>query len=64
MAAVGYKLLVLEPEHRLGERPVDKLAEDPALARAGARPASQTSDLGTPGQAGASVREDRSDPDS
>jgi glycerol uptake facilitator protein len=26
IAAVGYKLLVLDPEHRLGERPVDKLA--------------------------------------
>jgi glycerol uptake facilitator protein len=26
IAAVGYKLLVLDPEHRLGERPIDKLA--------------------------------------
>jgi glycerol uptake facilitator protein len=26
IAAIGYKLLVLEPEHRLGERPIDKLA--------------------------------------
>jgi len=26
IAALGYKLLVLDPEHRLGERPVDKLA--------------------------------------
>jgi glycerol uptake facilitator protein len=26
IAAIGYKLLVLDPEHRLGERPVDKLA--------------------------------------
>jgi MIP family channel proteins len=26
LAAVGYKLLVLDPEHRLGERPIDKLA--------------------------------------
>ncbi len=26
LAAIGYKLLVLDPEHRLGERPVDKLA--------------------------------------
>jgi MIP family channel proteins len=26
LAAIGYKLLVLDPEHRLGERPIDKLA--------------------------------------
>ncbi len=26
LASVGYKLLVLDPEHRLGQRPVDKLA--------------------------------------
>jgi MIP family channel proteins len=26
LAALGYKLLVLDPEHRLGERPIDKLA--------------------------------------
>jgi glycerol uptake facilitator protein len=26
MAALGYRALVLDPEHRLGERPIDKLA--------------------------------------
>jgi MIP family channel proteins len=26
LAAIGYKLLVLDPEHRVGARPVDKLA--------------------------------------
>lgn len=26
LAAIGYKLLVLDPQHRLGERPIDKLA--------------------------------------
>lgn len=28
VAAVGYKLLVLDPQHELGERPIGKLAED------------------------------------
>jgi glycerol uptake facilitator protein len=26
LAALGYRLLVLDPQHRLGERPIDKLA--------------------------------------
>src|SRR5271155_5911364 len=26
VAAIGYRLLVLDPQHRLGERPIDKLA--------------------------------------
>ena len=26
LASIGYKLLVLDPQHRLGERPIDKLA--------------------------------------
>jgi len=26
LAAIGYRLLVLDPQHRLGERPIDKLA--------------------------------------
>jgi MIP family channel proteins len=28
VAAVGYKLLVLDPQHEPGERPIDKLAEE------------------------------------